>query len=586
MYFLKQKTVFDGRLRSLGLLAVAGLHVAYAFAQDIPDPSSELQRQDRQRQDLRERIEVQPWTPSGLKTQTPPHQKLVKEKPCRQIDRVAIKGILQPKGLQIALSGVNGDDPPFGRCLGGQGITLLIQRVQNALFAQGYITSHVQVPEQDLNNNELIMTIHEGRVASIRSSTKDKDTPPLPRLVWALREGSILNLRDIEQSSDNLQRLPSLGSKIQIEPGQTPGTSDLVVTLQDQRPLRLGMSVDDGGTKTTGKLQGNATLTWDNPLGLGDLFYLTKGYELGDKDKGPRGSRNQIVHYSAPWGYWLLGATFSDNAYKQTVFGPFESYLYNGTSGQKEVALSRVLHRNAQSKTTASIKGFLRQSNNYIDDLEVLVQRRRTAGWEAGFNHQHFFQSGTLTAQIAYRRGTGAFDAQPAPEEITGQGTGRMRLTTGALHWAMPLDIGGYPLHYSTQVQWQRANTRLTPQDRFCLAGRATVRGFDGQQTLCDDRGQLWRQELSTGLNEAVQKITPFSGNLRAFLALDTGKAVTPGQDSAYKLSGMAIGFRGGYQINALFPLQWEVFWGKPLSSPEGFTAAKRTTGFSFRSEF
>jgi hypothetical protein len=90
------------------------------------------------------------------------------------------------------------------------------------------------------------------------------------------------------------------------------------------------------------------------------------------------------VHYSVPWGYWMFGATWSANRYRQTVFGPYASYLSWGTSSCQELSVARVVHRDGRSKTTASVEGFVRESNNFIDDLEVLVQRRRSAGREAG----------------------------------------------------------------------------------------------------------------------------------------------------------------------------------------------------------
>jgi hemolysin activation/secretion protein len=458
--------------------------------------------------------------------------------------------------------------------------------VQQALVEQGYITSHVHVTEQDLNKGELVLHINEGRLVRIDAESSDTpDVAPLPRAVWAIRPGDILNLRDIEQSSDNLQRLPSLKSKIQIEPGTEPGTSNLVVDMQASRPFRLGLSMDDAGLKTIGKLQGNATLSWDNPLGLGDLAYFTQGQDLGDKDTGPRGSRNQVFHYSVPSGYWLLGTTFSDNQYRQTVYGPYESYLYSGTSSQKEVSLARVLRRDAASKTTASVKGFVRQSNNYIADLEVLVQRRRTTGWEVGLQHLHYFESGTLTAQIAHRQGNVSAGTSET-EGGSGQTTERMRLTTGFLQWVMPLNAEGHVWQYSTQLQWQWAQTSLTPQDRFCLGSRATVRGFDGQQTLCGDRGQLWRQELATGLPAAVHEALPLFKGMQVYAALDAGRTTTPGQDGAYRLTGMTVGLRGAHKVNGAYPLQWDVFAGKPLSHPDGFTTAARTAGFSLRAEF
>ena len=267
------------------------------------------------------------------------------------------------------------------------------------------------------------------------------------------------------------------------------------------------------------------------------------------------------------------------------MYGPYESYLYSGTSSQQELSLSRVLHRNATSKTTASIKGFERQSNNYIADLEVLVQRRRTTGWEAGLQHLHYFESGTLTAQMAHRQGN-ASAGTPEAEGGSGQTSDRIRLTTGFVQWVMPLNSGGHAWQYSTQGQWQWAQTSLTPQDRFCLGSRATVRGFDGQQTMCGDRGQLWRQELATGLPTAVHETLGFTKGMQAYAALDAGRTTSPGQDSAYRLSGMALGLRGSHKVNEAYPLQWDVFVGKPLARPDGFTTAEHTAGFALRAEF
>jgi hemolysin activation/secretion protein len=554
------------------LLVLAGTHIC---AQTIPDQTQELQRQDRQRQELRQRIEVQPWTPSTGLRQTPVYQRLPEEAPCVVIEHVEIQGKLLFAELHSALLGVQADDPPAGRCLGQQGITLLTQRVQEALVERGFITSQVHVPEQDLKSGVLTLHIWEGRIAQVRS---EQEGEPLPKLAWAFESADVLNLRDVEQSLDNLHRLPSLRPRIEVEAGQKPGTSDVVVELGAQRPLRLGVAVDDGGNTTTGKIQGNATLSWDNPLGLSDMAYITKGQDLGGRDNGPRGSANQIVHYSVPMGYWLLGATLSDNSYHQTVYGPYESYIYSGTSSHKELSLQRVVHRDGQSKTTASVKGFLRQSNNYIADLEVLVQRRRTSGWEAGLQHLHYFEAGTLNAQMAYRRGTRAFDALPAPEEVTDQGAGDLQLMTGSIYWAMPFKLGKQALQYSHQFQWQWSQTRLTAQDRFCMGGRYTVRGFDGQQTLCGDRGQLWRQELSTAL--------PNWPAMQAYAAIDAGRTTTPSQAGSYKLSGVALGLKGLFKWQDQYPLQFDFFVGKPLSRPDGFASSSQVTGVSIRADF
>jgi hemolysin activation/secretion protein len=151
---------------------------------DMPDPVPELQRQDRELQELRQRAEGPLWSPSGLLLQTPPAQQLPTESPCVGIDRIALQTELTTTPLFEALSGVNADDPPYGRCLGSQGITILVQRLQQALVKQGYITSQAFVPEQDLNTGTLVLQVLEGRIAQIRlAPTGGENGQKLPRMV-------------------------------------------------------------------------------------------------------------------------------------------------------------------------------------------------------------------------------------------------------------------------------------------------------------------------------------------------------------------------------------------------------------------
>lgn len=163
-----------------------------------PDPVPELQRQDRELQELRQRAEGPLWSPSGVLLQTPLAQRLPTEAPCVNIDRISLQTELSMRRLVESLSGVRADDPPYGRCLGSQGIAILVQRLQQALVQQGYITSQAFVPEQDLNTGELVLQVLEGRLAQIRLAPNTSESTVsegrLPRMVWAVKEGRILNL--------------------------------------------------------------------------------------------------------------------------------------------------------------------------------------------------------------------------------------------------------------------------------------------------------------------------------------------------------------------------------------------------------
>ena len=97
---------------------------------------------------------------------------------------------------------------------------------------------------------------------------------------------------------------------------------------------------------------------------------------------------------------------------------------------------------------------------------------------------------------LAYRRGTGAFRAMPAPEEDFGEGTSRMQVITADAQWLIPFQLGAQRARYigSWRAQWNR--TPLAPQDRFSIGGRYTVRGFDGELTLMGERGWVLRNEI------------------------------------------------------------------------------------------
>ncbi len=52
---------------------------------------------------------------------------------------------------------------------------------------------------------------------------------------------------------------------MEIVPGDNPGESDIVITRKQEKMWRLGLSLDDSGTETTGRYQGGVTLSLDNP---------------------------------------------------------------------------------------------------------------------------------------------------------------------------------------------------------------------------------------------------------------------------------------------------------------------------------
>lgn len=556
-------------------LSVVGLCCSSVWGQTANEVQQRSQEQERRAQEAleqRQKALVSPDVRLQGPTSTPGDRLLKAESPCFPIHALTLQSE-SPERWAWLLAHADGHatldqpDPVEGRCVGAQGVQTVIDRLQNALIAKGYVTSRVLAIPQNLQTGQLQLQLILGRIHEVRwaqgSGQRGSRWNTVP-----VQSGDVLNLRDIEQALENYKRVPTAEADIDIQPAQEPGFSDLVIRHQQPRPFRISAGMDDSGTRSTGQLQGNLTLSYDNWWTLSDLFYVTLQSELGAKDTGPRGTYGRTVHYSVPWGYNLLSVTLSQNRYHQTVAGANADVLYSGTSANSEVKLSRVVQRDSAGKTTISLKGFQRRSNNYIDDTEVEVQRRVVGGLEWGLGHRRAVDRVTLETNLTYRAGTGAWGALPAPEEGFGEGTSRMRLWLLDANVQWPFEAAQQSWTWSSNWKAQYNKTPLTPQDRFSIGGRFTVRGFDGLSVLTAERGWLWRNELSVAAAQGTQ----------IYLGIDHGHVAGASAQNlvGQNLTGLVLGWRGQYKN-----LQFDVFAGRPLRKPERFKTASETAGFS-----
>lgn len=233
--------------------------------------NDQLRRQQEQLDQRRQLFEATtPSTPEA--PQLPLGRRIPVESPCRVIHHVVL---IAPQHLQQSLKASlnapdrDGADNPEGQCLGAQGIQILVHRVQNRLIELGYLSSTVQAPPQDLTRGKLELVVTMGLVGGIEvegNGIRPSST------AMAFKAGEALNLRDIEQTLDNLRRIPGSDAKFAVSPGVEDNTSAITIQKAASRPLRVSLGLDDAGGRSTGQWQASATLHWDNPSGNADQF--------------------------------------------------------------------------------------------------------------------------------------------------------------------------------------------------------------------------------------------------------------------------------------------------------------------------
>lgn len=155
-------------------------------------------------------VRLSPQTTSTARIDFP------EEKPCFPVQQVELQ---QREKLPHWLPLQKLADQAVGQRLGGKGINALMSVLQNRLIDSGYVTTRVLAPQQNLNSGKLILTILPGTIRHV------KFTPQSGRYVSLLNSfpaypGALLDLRDIEQGLENLQRVPTVQASMEIIPGE------------------------------------------------------------------------------------------------------------------------------------------------------------------------------------------------------------------------------------------------------------------------------------------------------------------------------------------------------------------------------
>ena len=168
-------------------------------------------------------------------------------------------------------------------------------------------------------------------------------------------EGEVLNLRDLEQGVDQMNRLPSNKAKTELVPGDEPGTSNVVVVNEPGPRARWSFGQSNGGVASTGVVQGTSTFEMDNMLQLNDYWSITASSVLGNQ-LNRRNSRSISTFFSIPYGYWTWTTSADLSSYKVNIPGAgiaADSEL-TGNSLNFGFGLSRVMHRDQDSKSLLS----------------------------------------------------------------------------------------------------------------------------------------------------------------------------------------------------------------------------------------
>lgn len=488
--------------------------------------------------------------------------------PCREIRGITINGA--PNLSASVRKRIT--DEFSGRCLNVGDIERILAEITRHYIDRGYITTRAYLPPQDLSKGHLEILVIEGVVEKIMIEDGNANSISIGNVFPGI-EGGLLNLRDLEQGIDQINRLASNSAQLDIQPGEKPGASSVVVHNQPRTPFHFNASVDNQGSASTGATQTGLTASVDSLLGFNEMFSATHR-ESTPGDPGHKYSESNSLNFSIPFGYTTLSMGTSRSRYVSTIRVPSGLELVSsGNNKTDNVRLDRVMYRDQSTRASLAATITTKQSRNYLAEQFLGVSSRNLTVLDLDGNLNTGFAGGVLSLDLGYAQGLEAMGALRDPSFLPDWAArAQFGKAKFGFNYAIPFKLFNKDASFTSQLVGQKAKDTLYGSEQISIGGLYSVRGFVSN-ILSGDDGYYWRNEISVRQPLVIGSATV---STRFYAGYDTGEVRnrTPNIPQG-RLAGMVAGLSANWQ-----GATWDFFNTRPLTLPATMTKESSQTWF------
>ena len=437
--------------------------------------------------------------------------------------------------------------PFLGQHQGLDGLLAAADALQARLGKAGYSFHRVLVPPQTLEAGRVTLEMFTIGVGQVRVEGNRYFSDENIRATFpTLADGVPPNARALSRNLMIANRHPAKDFNVRLRESDQAGSVDAVIRVTDQNPRRVFGSLNNIGTKQTGRTRLTVGVQdnnlWDRDHGA--TFSYTTSPEH-DNDVEQWG-----LHYRLPMYDWGGAFTFfytDSDVDAGTVAGIFD---VTGSGEFFGVRYEQALLRVGALQQSLSLS----LESRYFDN-DILFggtgfgSQVRSVPLEARYEVEYRHRLASLKGWASYARNLGwGGDNDSGAYAATRGGASE--------HWDL-FRFGGdasIPLPEAwlgvLRMRAQLSDDALIPGEQFGLGGATTVRGYD-EREVSGDSGYL----LSA---EAWAPKLPY--NLRAFGFVDTGyrrNENVPGVLRDESLTSIGVGGFWQWTDRVYLTLQW-----------------------------
>ncbi|MDR1124171.1 MAG: ShlB/FhaC/HecB family hemolysin secretion/activation protein [Elusimicrobiota bacterium] len=390
-----------------------------------------------------------------------------------------------------------------GRCVTKKALQDIQKYIQNLYIYKGYLGARVYFDFKGLNDKRLDIIVSEGTLEDIillNPATKEPRaglSADLQKLTaFPFTVNHVLQLRDIEQGLEQMNKLASNNAVMEMRPGKNEGSSVIIIDNDVLPKNDISLSYDNSGSDNTGRYRTGLTYSRDNLLSLNENIYLNANSTVFN-NMSKNYSRSLSASISVPFGYWSVNNSFNYSKYLTNTQGALLSFDSSGDSFTNISSLERVLARGKSYKASAGAMLALKNSKNYFEDEYIDTSSRILSIGSLYMTGTYYSRAGYLFSKLSLNKGLHAFGA-PKDEDNLPQGAQKSQFTNLNLYLNYSKNISIFNYVFAADGQYSFDN--LFPSEQMMIGGEYSVRGFR-EHNAYGESGFTLRQDLKIPLS-------------------------------------------------------------------------------------
>jgi hemolysin activation/secretion protein len=446
-------------------------------------------------------------------------------------------------------------------------LNLFANEVTAAYSLQGYFLARSFIPAQEIKNGVVMMQVVEGKLGGIEvAGNKTIASEQFTDRMVALRDEEVLNESALERVLLELNSLMGVQVKSVLRPGELPGTTDLVLQVNETRPYTVSLDADNFGSRFTGKIRVGATATVGNLFKLGDQF----SFRVVQSNEGQDFFNPSFLFPITNRGTTLkLSFVHSEH----NLGGNLTSLSSGGSSQIFSAEASHPLYHSRKGRLF--VKGGMEARNYTNKQREVKTSDDRLFDIYVGVggNYTDPYKGRTFFSADAKTGFTETDTGGHLNSRTKGQGDVTVFSSSLTRYQNANILHKKFPGYFIMKAGGQFASARVLSPDQIAIGGAGTVRGYPISETS-GDHGYTFSLEYNTpwpGKFPYVKEGWPSLDKIITLLAfIDHGKVFVEDNEPGERhraLTGAGMGFKINIpkKNEASLSTSFSLIWGVPV---------------------